>query len=228
MGVSGHVILVGCGRLGGRVAKLLKEMDEHVVIIEKDAEAEFVEEIKTETGFPLLFGDAKDACVLEEANVREAATIVFASNDFLANFEISLKAKEMNPRIRVVLRMFEQELAESFKKRFNIDSVFSVSALAAPPFAISALTKHVIINTFEIHGKLLIFSRFCVGENSGLLGKTIRELEKLNLSVIMHQGHCKELHLHPKPDLKIESGDLLLIMASSKVIEKIAEINEGQ
>ncbi len=221
-----HVILVGSGRLGTWVAKLLKDMEEDVVIIEKNPETDFIEEIKTETSFPLLVGDAADVDVLEKANVKEATAIIITSNDYLANFEISLKAREINPDIRIVLRMFDQDLAESIKKMFNIENVFSVSALAAPPFAISALSKHIIIDSFEIDGKLLNFSRFYVCRNSELCGKTLEELEKLNLRVIMHKKSRKKLDFHPDLSLTIERGDLLLIMASSNVIEKIAKMNK--
>ena len=221
-----HVILVGSGRLGVWVAKLLKDMDEEVVVIEKNPETDCIEEIKNETNYPVLIGDATEVVILKKANVKEADAIIITSNDYAANLEISLKVREINPEIRIILRMFDQDLAESIKKMFNIENVFSVSALAAPPFAISALTKHIIIDSFEIDGKLLNFSRFYVCRNSQLCGKTLEELEKLNLRVIMHKKRRKKLDFHPDLTLTIERGDLLLIMASSKVIEKIAKINK--
>ncbi len=221
-----HVILVGSGKLGTWVAKLLKEMDEDVVVIEKDPENECIEEIKNETNFPILIGDATNVDVLEKANIKEAIAIIITSNDYAANLEISLKAREINPDIRISFRMFDQDLAESIKKMFNIENVFSVSALAAPPFAISALTKHIIIDSFEINGKLLNFSRFYVCRNSELCGKTLEELEKLNLRVIMHKKRRKKLDFHPNLTLTIERGDLLLLMASSNIIEKIAKMNK--
>lgn len=221
-----HVILVGSGRLGSWVAKLLKDMEKDVVIIEKNPEIDFIEEIKNETGFPVIIGNAREIDVLTKANIKEADAIIITSNDSVTNLEISLKAREINPNIRIILRMFDQDLAESIKKVLNIENIFSVSALAAPPFAISALTKYNIIDTFEIDGKLLNFSRFFVCRNSELCGKTLEKLETLNLRVIIHKKRRKKLDFHPDLNLTIESGDLLLLMASSNIIEKIAKMNK--
>ncbi len=62
-----------------------------------------------------------------------------ATDDQLANLEIALDAREINPGIKVVMRMFDVEFARKVEKGFGIHTAFSCSALTAPIFAAAAM-----------------------------------------------------------------------------------------
>lgn len=135
-----HVVLCGLGHLGYRTLLQLLRGGAEVVAIEKEGSGRFVADAKA-TGTPVLVRDMKEDQALIEAGVRHARVIVIATNDDLANLEVALDARRFNPQIRVVLRMFDQQMADKFKDSRLIDEAFSSTALAAPIVAELAL-KH--------------------------------------------------------------------------------------
>jgi voltage-gated potassium channel Kch len=129
-----HVVLCGLGHLGYRILLQLLERGAHVVAIEKDPSAPFITEAQA-TGTPVLVRDMKEDQALIDAGIAHASVIVIATNDDLANLEVALDSRRMNPGIRVVLRMFDQRIADKFKDAKLIDEAFSSAALAAPVVA---------------------------------------------------------------------------------------------
>ncbi|MCA9309564.1 MAG: NAD-binding protein, partial [Phycisphaerales bacterium] len=129
--LSDHVILVGLGRLGIRTYRLLREMGVAVVVIEKNAANQFLDEVRRD-GAPLFVGDARDESYLEHAGVEKAMSIVVATSDDLANLECALDARRLAPGIRVVLRMFDQNMADKVREGFNISLAMSPAAISAP------------------------------------------------------------------------------------------------
>jgi hypothetical protein len=57
--------------------------------------------------------------------------VVALINDDLVNLEIGLNARSLQPRIRVVLRIFDRETAGEIRRQFNIHYAVSSSAIAA-------------------------------------------------------------------------------------------------
>jgi hypothetical protein len=50
----------------------------------------------------------------------------------VANLDIALNARDSNPGIKVVMSMFDEDLALRVEKGFGIHTAFSSSALAVP------------------------------------------------------------------------------------------------
>jgi hypothetical protein len=135
-----HVILCGLGHLGYRILLQLVEARIPVVAIEKEPSARFLADAKA-TGAAVLVRDMKEDQALVDAGVEFARTIIIASNDDLANLEVALDARRFNPEIKVVLRLFDQQMADKFKDAALIDKAFSTSALAAPVVAAMAIEE---------------------------------------------------------------------------------------
>jgi voltage-gated potassium channel len=136
-----HVVLCGLGHLGYRILIQLLKSGAEVVAIEKEADGRFVADAKA-TGTPVLVRDMKEDQALVDAGIHHARVIVIASDNDLANLEVALDARRMNPSIRVVMRMFDQQIADKFKDAELIDEAFSSAALAAPIVADLALRQY--------------------------------------------------------------------------------------
>ena len=70
---------------------------------------------------------------------RSAVAIVLTGENDLANVHAALAAQELNPAIRIVLRMFDPELGNQIEALFPNAVALSSSALAAPGFVSAAL-----------------------------------------------------------------------------------------
>jgi Trk K+ transport system NAD-binding subunit len=143
-----HVVVCGLGHVGYRILLELLEQGASVVAIEKNAEGRFVADAKA-TGTPVLIRDMKEDQALIDAGVEHARIMIVASDDDLANVEVALDSRRLNPQIRVVLRMFDQRIADKFKAAGLIDEAFSTAALAAPIVAGLALKDARVKRTVE-------------------------------------------------------------------------------
>jgi Trk K+ transport system NAD-binding subunit len=135
--MRGHIIVCGLGHVGYRVVEELRLLGEDVVAIETRAADAFVEQVRA-MGIPVHVGDARRDELLRSVGVHRAKAIVCATSDDLANLEIALDAKRVNPGVRVVMRMFDQRLAGKVGGALELDQSFSTSSLAAPLIAIQA------------------------------------------------------------------------------------------
>lgn len=125
-----HVIVCGLGRTGFHITMELLHRREKVVVIESSAENRFLHIVRS-AGAKVLIGDASLAKNLMDADVVHAAGLVSAIGNDLRNLEIGLNARSLRKDIRLILRIFEREIAEEMKTRFNIHFAFSTSTLAA-------------------------------------------------------------------------------------------------
>ncbi len=129
-----HIIVCGLGHLGYRLLGQLRARDQELVVIERDPACSFLGRAREE-GAAVLVRDMRDDQALRDAGIELARVIVVASNDDLANIEVALDARRMNPGIRILLRLFDQRIADKFKDLGIIDEAFSSAALAAPVVA---------------------------------------------------------------------------------------------
>lgn len=209
-----HVVLCGLGHLGFRVLEQLLKRGADVVAIERDPACRYLAQAKG-TGIPVLVRDMKDDLALIDAGVRTARAIVIASNDDMANIEVALDARRMNPGIRVLMRMLDQQVATKIREVFAVDAAFSASALAAP--VIAAMTGDVsVLASFTVAGVDSIPAEVTAG--SGLLaGLTVAEAEAryhVGVLALTRGGH------HSPP---ATGGDTVLAEEDGLVVSGLAE-----
>lgn len=218
--MSNHVVLIGCGKLGFRVFKLLRRLGEQVVVIEKDERARFLEEIRRD-GSPLLIGDARDESMLHDATLAKAKSIVLASNDDLGNLEIALDARRIKPDIRVILRMFDQNMADKIREGFNIHIAMSQSATSAPRFAMAAIDPS-IVNSFVVGDQLIVMYQWEVHRGGPLEGKTVGQImNEMACGVTRISSDAESGRMFPPPDVSLKAGDDLLVQGPFETLSKL-------
>lgn len=139
---AGHVLVAGLGNVGLRVVEELRAAGVPVVVLEKNRESPFVGGM--EQGVPLVVGDARLVSVLEQANIRGARSILAVTGDDAVNLSICLTAKEMSPKTRSIVRLFDAEFARKVEQSPLIDAALGASRIAAPKFVASALFPGVL------------------------------------------------------------------------------------
>lgn len=220
--IKDHVVVCGLGRVGLRIAEELTAMGEPFVVIEQTSGSAFVDGARTK-GFTVLTGDARSREQLLEANLEHAKAVICATNDDLANVEIALTAREIKPKIRAVVRMFDPALARKLANAFDVET-FSTTAISAPVFA-AAATDRNILHSFHLGELLLSIAQLHVGEKSALSGKSIREIEaKYDASVVVLFRRAKP-DFHPAGDVVIGSGDRIAVLASMETLDSIEKDN---
>ncbi len=107
--LEGHVLLVGYGRVGQRIAQGLYER--HIPVVVAEQNRELVDWLRQQ-GHAAVSGDAaEDAAVLIHAHVAHAAMLVVAVPDPLQVRKMVEIAQKLNPNIQMVLRSHNAEEA---------------------------------------------------------------------------------------------------------------------
>jgi Trk K+ transport system NAD-binding subunit len=181
-----HVIVCGLGRVGLRVVTQLLEAGYEPVVVERDWESRFVEQA-LRLKLPVVLGDAREPAVLRQAGLSRARAVVVSINDDLLNIEIALTVRAERPGIRVVLRVFNEELDQNLERSFGSNSAFSTSALGAPTFAAATISREIDY-VLPVAGKLLGVTRHVIRPGSRLCGIT-RDVERQHgIRVLVHQA----------------------------------------
>lgn len=133
----GHVVVVGLGSIGYGLFRQLIRRGELAVAVERDVGGPFVAAAR-EIG-PVVTGDARSPEILRRAGLGGARALVAATDDDLANLSVALATKLERSDCRVVLRLFDDELAERLASQAKLEAVLSVSSAAAPTLVAAAL-----------------------------------------------------------------------------------------
>lgn len=171
-----HIVLIGLGHVGFRVLGELLARGRQVIAVEARDEGQFVEEARAR-GVPLVIGDARRESLLRDLGIDHAACVIACTDNDLANLEIAIDARQINPKIRLVMRFFDQTMAQKLGKAFAVDSTFSTSALAAPLFAAAALDEQVL-GAYRLGETVMASVQIDVVTGSPLVGKSLLDAEQ--------------------------------------------------
>lgn len=221
--MNNHIILIGLGHLGFRVVRSLYEMDQDVVVIELNPKAHLVSSVK-ELGIPVIQEDASNEAALIAAGISRAKSIILCTQNDSLNLQVALKARRMNSKIDVVVRIFDDDFAHSLHDQFGFIA-FSATGMAAPAFA-SAAAGLEMTQPINIEGDILSLGHFMIAPDSHLSTMTIEQLEQRHhLSVVLLR-RANQSNLHPSADLQLMPGDNLAVLGGPAEISLIAQENQ--
>ncbi|MET9436658.1 NAD-binding protein [Streptomyces sp. NPDC006551] len=178
-GLSGHVVLLGLGKIGTRVLSRLRELDIPVVCVEEDPDARGVP-LARSLGVPVVLGDATEEGVLESAKIHRAHALLALTSSDTTNLEATLYARGIKPDLRVALRLYDDDFATAVHRTLRtahpdaLTRSRSVSHLAAPAFA-GAMMGRQILGAIPVERRVLLFAAVEVADNRLLAGRTVAE-----------------------------------------------------
>ncbi len=140
--LSGHYIICGFGRVGRNVGLELETTHRAFVAIDQD-EAKMEAYRERHPGLLYLHGDASDDDVLLAADILDAAGVFAVTDDDSRNLMISLTAKQLNPKLRVVARCHEVRNSAKLKKA-GADVVVSPDFTGGMRIASSMIRPNVV------------------------------------------------------------------------------------
>jgi Trk K+ transport system NAD-binding subunit len=131
-----QIIVCGLGRAGYPIFTLLRQQGAQVVgISEKPLQ---------KGDDAIVVGNLRSQDTLRSAGITEAHTLLLASSDDALNLAILTQARLLNPKIRIINRLFNASLGERLDQTLPQHVSMSVAALAGPLFAFAALGNRAI------------------------------------------------------------------------------------
>lgn len=128
-----HVVVCGLGRLGYCVVEILMQKGEKVVAIEMEEDSDKVNQLR-QRGANIYTGNARSFAVLENVNITQAKAVISVMDNDYYNLEVGLKARSLRPDMRLILRIFDENMARQLRDDLDIHLTLSMSALADDKF----------------------------------------------------------------------------------------------
>ncbi|MFD5396723.1 NAD-binding protein [Streptomyces sp. NPDC127097] len=166
------------------------------MVIERDPRARGVT-LARELGVPLLLEDAGAPGVLDRARIRQSTSLLVLTRDDGENLDIAMAARESNPRVRVVMRLYDDDFAATVSHTMRAsypDATTrsrSVSALAAPSFAAAMMGRHAV-GVMPVERGSLLFTTVDVGGHPELEGRSIHQAFRENEWRVLAVGTAVE------------------------------------
>jgi len=130
----GHVLLVGFGQVGFRLAQELRRRGFAVLGVESDPDAPCVR-LALGAGIPVAIGRGDDRATLERLGIRRCAAVAAVTSTDLVNVAVGLAASDLAPGIPLVLRLGDGEVAAETDSLLHLGRICDAHKIAAETLA---------------------------------------------------------------------------------------------
>jgi len=148
-----HVVVVGLGQVGLRLAMLLRETGVPVVAVDDRDEGENVGHAR-ERGLPVIIGRGADLSLLKRLSLDRAIALAAVTNDDLQNIAVTLAARAVAPELRFVLRAGANARAgetRSLEPLGHVRDVHRIGAVYLAGLALGSAATHVVLDGGTAH-----------------------------------------------------------------------------
>jgi voltage-gated potassium channel Kch len=219
-----HVVLVGLGRVGRRIATLLQEFQQPIAAL-----TEQLEESSLLTQLPILTGNL--IANLSKANLATARSVIVVTDDQMLNLEVALSARnaarQANREIGLVIRTYDQNFSDNLMELLPDAKALCAYALSAEAFAGAAFGENML-SLFRLNEQTILVAEYTLSEGDTLVGKLLAEVAYgFGVVPIFYQkaeqalqGESAEFFL-PTDDKRLSVGDRLIVLASMNGLRRI-------
>ncbi|MDQ7778831.1 MAG: potassium channel protein [Planctomycetota bacterium] len=228
--LSNHYIVCGSGEIGLHVAQELRATNRPFVVIDLNKDA--LEKLAgTIPDLAYIVGDATDDIVLLSAGIDRAAGVVAALHSDKDNLYITVMAKELNSKARVVALGIEDKALDKLH-RAGADAVVSAARIGGLRVASEMIRPSVVKfldNMLRQTSHTVRFEEINVTAESPFLGKKLSEVplkDKHGLLVvaIMRPGQRETSIMYSPPaNTVLEKGDVIVVLGESHDFQQITK-----
>ncbi|HEY7324705.1 MAG TPA: NAD-binding protein [Streptosporangiaceae bacterium] len=213
---AGHVIVAGLGTVGTRVVGMLHDLGFDVVAIDQSSNAAGLP-LARRLGVRAVIGAVQEEETLRAAGITTCQALVSVTNNDVANLETALHARELAADPRIVVRLYDDDLAAYVQAHLSKTVSRSTSYLAAPEFA-AAVLDHQVLRTIAVGRHVLLLAQIAVADDGGasVSGERIAGVHQPGLlRVIGLRRYGSEwVDWSPAGDYVLTAGDRLLVLAT--------------
>ncbi|MFC1657791.1 potassium channel family protein [Candidatus Omnitrophota bacterium] len=207
-----HVIIVGCGRVGAELAKLLTNEGHDVVVVDKNVAA-FNRLGGTFNGLTLV-GSGFDPDLLKEAGIEKANAFCALTNGDNTNLVAAQVAKRIFSVPKVIARVYDPERARIYQS-LGLDIISGTILFAA------MLRDKIIESRFS--GYLIETKDVGVIQlevKDSLLNKAVKDV---NLAGEFQVVAIKQMEgtIIPTPETALKKNDVIMAIVKTASLDKV-------
>jgi Trk K+ transport system NAD-binding subunit len=222
-GMRGHIVVVGLGQVGSRVALNLRESGHDVAIIDSGQGQRFMPQMKA-AGMPVLIGDPTMRQTQLAAGVPHASGLAAVTNDDLANIEIGLSVRGLigDRAFPIALRIFGRNLARVLGPVSDTWKPRSIAELAAPWFIGAALGMEVV-GTFYVGAAPYMAARLRIRKDTGFDGIGVDDFRVNTRVAAIQRAASGILEFPPPTGAHLHAGDVAYVVGHYEDLFEVLE-----
>ncbi len=221
--LENHYIICGGGETGLPLISELVKNREQVVLIEQDQEN--IERCKSIENLLYIQGDATEDENLIAAGIQTAAGIIICLPSDKDSLYVTMTARMLNEKIRIISRLSNQKLRPKLIKA-GADSVVSPNTIGALRMA-SEMIRPTVVNFLDSmlrssQGNLRIH-QIKINGNSSYVGIKLEDIglqKKFNLLILGARIGKEEILFNPGNAFIIQANTILIVMGEMDNIAK--------
>lgn len=210
------VIVMGCGRIGSQVSKLMSRQGHDVVVIDHDANA--IGRLGSDFKGRVVQGLGFDRQVLVEAGIEQTDAFVAASSSDNANIVAARIARNIFHVPRVVARLYDPGQAEIYQ-RLGLTTISSTTWGAQRIYQVLSHTDLDVMQTFG-RGEV---SLVAVEVPPDLVGKNVGQLSVPGEIGVVSITRNNEAFV-PRAGTEFREGDLIHLSVLSTAMSRVEEM----
>lgn len=208
------IIIIGCGRVGSELAKLLSQEGHDVVIIDRNV-ASFERLGSTFNGLTLV-GNGFDVAILKQAGIEKADAFCAVTNGDNTNLIASQIAKKVFNIPKVIARVYDPQ-------RAHIYSALGMDVISGTILFASMIRDKIVESRFSTY---LIESKDVgvieIEVKGELVGKTIKEISIPHEFLVVAIRKLEGVII-PSLDTVLKAKDILMAVVKVENLKKIKE-----
>ncbi|MCK4557206.1 MAG: potassium channel protein [Candidatus Aminicenantes bacterium] len=218
-----HYIICGHGRMGSEVRERLEEENVPFVVIDNNEEK--LKLIKTTPKGFSIQGDASHEEILSEAGIKKAKGLAALLPTDADNLYLILTVRLLNPSLFILAKALDEE-AERKLLQIGANRVVSPFKLSGLKIA-QGLIRPTLVDFMDLIIRrkeiALYIEEFAVTKDSCLIDRTLKECDirkTANVIVVAVKKPGEDIVFNPSPDIKLERGDILLVLGDEKEVSQ--------
>ena len=228
--MENHTIVCGYGRVGRSAVAALRDINEAVVVVERD---DGRCEVARANGVLAVQGDATKDETLKRAGIERAVGLITCLGDDAQNLFIVLSARTFSPTLKIVSRNVDPE-NERKLTRAGADRVISPYLLGGRYMA-NVLTRPRVtefLGSVTLDSGLeLWLEEMVIEAGSELAGQTVGESDvrqKTGASVVGLVRKASGDMISPDKSTMMQADDILIVLGTREQLASLADLAARQ
>lgn len=224
--LKSHIIICGLGEIGEEVVRNLKNSNKKFVVIENSQDE--IDRVQITVGeYFCVTGDATELNILENANIKQAHTLITCVGSDSQNLFVVITAREANPGLRIVTEAIDRHVKEKLR-RAGADYIISPSQIGGTRMASVATMPNVVsfLDIITSGGeKDLHLESVSISEKSAVATMTLAQAQipqRTGLIVIsVKKEETGQFIYNPSSKTRLDPGDEIIVMGEPESITKL-------
>ncbi|WP_416839250.1 Trk system potassium transporter TrkA [Haloferax sp. DFSO52] len=214
-----RVVIVGAGEVGSNIAASLADAHDVVVV---DSDSDRVEELKYSLDVLAIQGDGASIETLEDAGVGDADLLIASTDHDETNLATCGTSKVLGDAFTIA-RVKQVGFLRTWERKssaFGVDFMVCSNLLTAEDI-VQIIGLPAAVDAEWFANGLVQMAEFEIGQESPLVGKTVREADQFDLltfAAILRDGDV-EL---PRGDSTLNSGDRIVVIGPPERVHEFA------